>query len=91
MHTKCDLHRILSTLAQCTLLTELQLVFGNNVQGFSASSDQLADFLRGLPLLRSLFLAYLHDVDSLSFLTSGPITSTLGLREMEGSRRTARS
>jgi hypothetical protein len=71
-----DTQRMLDTLSQCTLLTSLDLLAGSE-GGFHFNSIQLTNLLPRLPLLQRLLLINVGQLTSLSFLSSGPITSTL--------------
>ncbi len=66
-----DTSRVLSSLRRCSRITELHLA------SLSVTSAQLADCFGGIPLLRFLTQSFIDDLDSLSFLTSNPLTSTL--------------
>ncbi len=67
-------------MQQCPQLTKLQL------QEFRTTDAQLADCLAGLPLLRFLSLFSVSGLQSLSFLPSGPIPSSLTSLSLAGFR-----
>ncbi len=72
-----DSPRVVAALRQCTQLTELSAASLFPWHIVFTSEQQLREVVQSLPLLRSLSLIGCTNIPSLSFLTSGPIASTL--------------
>ncbi len=69
--------RIVAALSQCSQLTALTVNSWDGRNAVFTSEQQLRDCLQSLPLLRSLDVSGCRNISSLSFLTSGPVTTTL--------------
>ncbi len=69
--------RIGAALRQCTQLTALTVNSWDGRNAVFTSEQQLHECLQCLPLLRSLSVYNCRNIPSLSFLSSGSVTSTL--------------
>jgi len=80
-----DCARVLRALSSLHRLTSLSL-WGDELDdsgGMQATSEQLAECLPQLPLLRSLTLSNQAQLESLEFLKTGPVTRTLTSLELK--------
>jgi hypothetical protein len=76
-----DVDRIMTSLHSLTGLTKLRLVGNLNDEEFGFTSEQMTACLAHMPLLTCLHLLDTAGLDSLRFLSSGPITRSL--KELE--------
>ncbi len=75
--SRVDSPRVVTALRQCTRLTALSTTSWFECHAVFTSEQQLRECVQSMSLLRSFSLVGCRIVPSLSFLASGPITSTL--------------